>query len=215
MSRKTWGLLGVGLSTLFAVYVLLNLATDVIFFFSSNEALYLSLAQVMGIVALIIIFLSVALAIKNRQWGVVVLFFILLGLAFIYAWHISQTSFLQFAFLPIMMTENRKRNSGVRVNRKLKWLVVFIIITIAVATLVHLRSSTMMVFLGAFIMFLGILLLNKGRKETVNLKTDITPIAFAFVVFTVSLYYAIIGYTIALPVAIVMIILMFLLYAVI
>jgi len=212
MSKKILGLFGTGLSALFFVYLLLNFTTDVVYFFLGSGALYLSIAQVMGVVALIIIIISIALAIKKGEWGVVALFFILIGIALIYAWHIANTWQLQFMGIPIMLTNQKRKLS---VPKKIRWFAAFIIICLALALLVYLRPSTMLVFAGALALFLGLLMLNKGRKETVNLSTDITPIAFAFLILVLSIYYFIIGYTVAIAVAIVMLILIYLLYAVI
>jgi len=81
MSKK---LLGTGLMMLFSVYLLLSLTGDVIFVFA--QEVYWSLAQVLGLVALAIIIISIILAAKNKQWGTIALFLILLGLAFVYAY---------------------------------------------------------------------------------------------------------------------------------
>ncbi|MEX2689623.1 MAG: hypothetical protein Q6351_004795 [Candidatus Njordarchaeum guaymaensis] len=78
-------LLGAGLTILFSVYLLLSLMGDVIFVFAGS-GLYWSLAQILGFIALVIVAISILVAIKNKQWATVALFFLLLGLAFIYAY---------------------------------------------------------------------------------------------------------------------------------
>ena len=50
-------------------------------------------------------------------------------------------------------------------------------------------SYVITAFLGATAFLIGLLLFNRGKKTTVNLRTDITYIAFAFVLL-VSLIYA-------------------------
>ncbi|MEX2689622.1 MAG: hypothetical protein Q6351_004790 [Candidatus Njordarchaeum guaymaensis] len=97
----------------------------------------------------------------------------------------------------------------------LKWFAAFILISLSLATLLYLEPSAFYVFLGAFSLYLGIVLFNKGRREVTNLKTDITPIAFAFVVFLLALIYAAFGYLQAIAIAIVMAVLIVLLYKVI
>ncbi|RKY63379.1 MAG: hypothetical protein DRQ02_12680, partial [Candidatus Latescibacterota bacterium] len=79
----------------------------------------------------------------------------------------------------------------------------------------YLEPNAFMVFLGAFTLYLGILIFNKGKKEITNLKSDITPIAFAFVVLLLAIYFAFFGYLQAIAIAIVMAILIILLYKVI
>jgi len=96
-----------------------------------------------------------------------------------------------------------------------KWIAAFMIISFSLATLLYLEPNAFMVFLGAFALYLGILIFNKGKKEITNLKSDITPIAFAFVVLLLAIYFALFGYLQAIAIAIVMAILIILLYKVI
>jgi len=48
---------------------------------------------------------------------------------------------------------------------------------------------TYYIFAGFILGLLGLALFNKGRKSTVNLSTDISYIAFAFVLLCVAIYY--------------------------
>ena len=63
------------------------------------------------------------------------------------------------------------------------------VLVIALLILFAKFEMTYWIFAGFILGILGLALFNKGRKRTVNLATDITYIALAFVLFIVAMYY--------------------------
>ena len=101
-----------------------------------------------------------------------------------------------------------------KIVKAIKWFFAFLIIAVSLIITTVLEPITGAFFAGAIVFFVGLILLNKGNKLFVNLRTDILPIAFAFVMIVAAAitFYAT-GNFVAIVVAIVLIVLIILLYA--
>ena len=64
-------------------------------------------------------------------------------------------------------------------SRPVRWGIAFLIF-LACLALLWSNEFALGVFTGACAFFIALATLNKGRKDIVNLRTDITPISFLF-----------------------------------
>lgn len=69
-----------------------------------------------------------------------------------------------------------------------QWLLLPVLAFVALYLITQFPGEMMWLLLGAVAFLAGLFVFNKGRKSTVNLKTDITFIAFAFVLILGCLY---------------------------
>ena len=110
---------------------------------------------------------------------------------------------------------DKRRKIKEKAIKTAKGIIVFFTLLIGMILTMYLQSQLALLFAGAFLLYTAILLLNKGNKWTVNLRSDITAIAFAVVILIAATYLTLLGNTLALIIAALMIVLIILLYKVI
>lgn len=71
-----------------------------------------------------------------------------------------------------------------------QYLLLPILILIALITIAKL-PITLPILIGAILFMIGLLAFNKGRKTSVNLSSDVTYIAIAYILLSATLYYLI------------------------